>query len=75
MNTIAKFKCTEVNKRVGWGENPFVYDAKLSPVIGDSEENKKFYAASPGGQIVLTTIKDGHFEVGNEYYVKFEAAN
>lgn len=47
--TRAKFTCTEVSKRKGWGENEFHYAAKFSAVIGNSDENKIFFAATPSG--------------------------
>jgi len=71
MKTRAKFRCTEVAKRVGWGENPVMYAAKFSVVTGGSEENKEFFAATPGGNVELTTIREDHFEVGEEYFLDF----
>lgn len=73
-NTRAKFRCIEVSKRLGWGENPIMYAAKLTVVCGDNPENKIFFAATPGGSIEMTTIKHDHFEVGKEYYVDFTVA-
>jgi len=70
MNVRAKFVCTEVTKRKGWDKvNPFVYDAEFTIVHGDSEENKKFFAATPCGNLKLTTLSMDTFEVGNEYYL------
>lgn len=46
----------------------------LSPVYSGSEENKAFFAATPGGSIQLyTTNPDAAaaFEQGKEYYVDF----
>lgn len=67
----AKFKCNEVSKRLGWGDNPIMYAAKFSIVTAGSEENRKFFAASPGGSIEVTTVREDHFDVGKEYYVDF----
>ena len=69
--TRAKFKCNEVTKRIGWGENPIMYGASFRVVQGDNEENKTFFASTPGGTIEMTTIREDHFEVGKEYYVDF----
>ena len=74
MKTRAKFKCNSVTKRQGWGNFKFLYEATFSPVGGDSEENKSFFAATPSGTISLSTIKDDHFEVGKEYYIDFTVA-
>ena len=74
MATVAKFHCNEVGKRVGWGENKFVYAAKFNAVSGGSEENKSFFAATPSGNIDISTVKEDFFEVGVDYYVTFEKA-
>lgn len=68
MNVRAKMKCDSLepaNDGVGG-------TVKLSPVIGGSEENEKFYKYTPSGQLVLSTINQqalDQFEVGKEYYV------
>lgn len=67
----AKFKCTEVSKKEGWGVNPILYSAKLSVVYNGSPENESFFAATPGGSIELSTVAKDHFEVGKFYYVDF----
>jgi hypothetical protein len=40
-------------------------------VSSGSEENKKFFAATPSGIIELSALKEDLFEVGKEYYVTF----
>mgnify|MGYP001560465204 CR=1 FL=1 len=75
MKTVrAKFICYEITKRTGWGENNFVYAAKFNAVMGNNDENKSFFAATPSGNIELSTIKDDLFEVGKEYYIDFNLA-
>lgn len=77
MSVKAKFKVTGVTKRQGWGDNPFVWDIKLNPVVGNTEENKSFYAATPSGEITLGTVNENAanaFEPGKDYYVTFEEA-
>jgi hypothetical protein len=69
--TTAKFKCIEVTKRQGWSGNEFLWAARFSVVMGDSEENKAFFAATPSGTIDISTIREDHFEVGEEYTVDF----
>lgn len=71
----AKFKCMQVTKQTGWAGYEFLYSSKFSPVTSGSEENAAFYAASPGGEISLSTAKADHFEVGREYYVDFTPAD
>ena len=46
----------------------------MSPVCGDSEENKTFWKWTPSGRIEFQCINDAaveQFEVGKEYYVDF----
>lgn len=69
-----KFKCVEATKRVGWGNHPFVFASKFSPVTSGSEENKAFYAATPGGSLEICHHREAVFEVGKEYYVDIEEA-
>lgn len=75
--TRAKFRCTEISKKSGWGDNSsgFVYDAKFQAVYGDgSKENETFFAATPSGNITLSTLRADHFKVGQMYYVDFTEA-
>lgn len=78
MSVLAKFTVNSVNKRKGWGENPWVYDINLNPVTSGSEENKQFYAATPSGNITLSTVNESvasEMEPGKNFYVTFEAAD
>ena len=70
MQTRAKFKCHAVTQS-DWGNGVFVFAAEFSAVCGDSEENKKFFAATPSGNIKIQTMRDNYFEPGKEYYVDF----
>jgi hypothetical protein len=74
----AKFKCHGVTKRTGFNGHEFVYDAEMSPVVGNgregNEENDKFYAATPGGKISIVSAAV-HFEPGKTYYVDFTPAD
>jgi hypothetical protein len=74
MATVAKFKCNEIGKRTGWGDAKFVYGAKFSVVMGNNEENKKFFLSTPSGSIDISTLREDFFEVGEEYFVTFEKA-
>lgn len=66
-----KFKCNSVTKKTGWNpkEHPFLYSAEFSAVMGDSEENKKFFAATPSGNLTVGTVALDVFECGKEYYL------
>jgi len=70
MTVRAKFRVH--NKTVNsWGTEVF-----LSPVYGNSEENKQFFASTPAGDIRMTIkneVAAEQFEIGNEYYVDFIA--
>ena len=76
MNKVrAKFKCTSVTKGCGWGNNEFLYSAEFGAVTGQgSEENEQFFAATPSGNIKVSTVREDHFLVGKEYYVDFTLA-
>ncbi len=83
MDTIAKFTCNSVTKRASntWtpegkaGPDGFVFDAVFFPVTGGSDENKKFFASTPSGQIQVGTIREDHFVPGKTYYVEFREAD
>ena len=67
----AKFKVVaKTETESGWELN-------LQPVIGNSEENKKFYKYTPYGEFKMGTINDEaakYFIVGKEYYIDFNLA-
>lgn len=77
----AKFRVTEVQP-VDWGESyGALKQITLTPVGGaaggESEENKAFYAATPGGMIVLGVVNAAavaQFTLGTEFYVDFTPA-
>lgn len=57
---------------LGWIRPVFIYrKKKLSPVMSGSEENKKFYAATPSGSIELGQFGEEVFEPGKTYFVDF----
>lgn len=68
---IAKFKVTEkILKESG-------EEIRLAPVVGGSPENDSFFKWTPYGGISMGTINPeaaSQFEVGKQYYVKFEKA-
>lgn len=68
MDTRCKFKCTSKTERT-WGSPKTVFEYVFSIVYGDSEENKRFFAATPSGELKIGVVRDGTFEVGKEYYL------
>lgn len=69
MKVRAKFVCSFVDPT-----NKTVY---LGPVYSGSDENKRFFAATPGGQIMLHVLNDSAaaaFQQGKEYYIDFTPA-
>jgi hypothetical protein len=65
----AKFHVTQ--------KSPDGQHIQLAPVYSGSDENKKFFAATPGGNIDLWVVNQAaasQFEVGKEYYVDFTEA-
>lgn len=64
MATRCKFVCNFKDDRA-----KCVY---LVPVYSGSEENKKFFAYTPGGQLNFNTLNEAafaEFETGKEYYI------
>jgi hypothetical protein len=51
---------------------------QFSPVYSGSEENKKFFSATPGGNFSFYTVNKeaaDQFEMGKEYYFDISPAN
>ena len=71
--TRAKFKVQSLERRET-GENRMVETVRMHPVYAGSEENQKFFAATPVGSIEMTIWTPNLFEVGKEYYVDFTKA-
>jgi hypothetical protein len=75
---IAKFKVDKVERALDWSDKTReLQTICLSPVTSGSEENKRFYAYTPSGQINLGTVNAeaaAMFELGKEYYVTFTPA-
>ena len=69
-----KLRCLEVKDRLD------CVRVELKPVIakspsypGGSEENAKFWAATPSGTLKVGTVRADHFEVGKDYYLDLTA--
>lgn len=71
-----KFKCDTVSKSKHWDlQKDFLYEVRMSAVTNGSDENKSFWAATPGGQIQFNSIVDSSFEPGKEYYIDISIAS
>lgn len=70
--TRAKFRCVGVTKREHWDKSKgFLFAASLQPTTGGSPENDAFFASTPSGSIEISTVREDHFQVGQDYYVDF----
>jgi hypothetical protein len=73
--TRCKVVCQSVSKQRGWAGAEFIYSAVFTPVTDDgTEDNKKFFAATPTGRLELGVIREDHFQPGKSYYVDFTEA-
>ncbi len=72
----AKFRVDSIERRKWFGGSE-VQTIKLQPVHTGSEENQRFYEATPGGAIELACARPeaaAMFELGGEYFVDFTPA-
>ena len=68
--TRCKFQCSEVTKQTIWNKpGEFVYAAKFNAVSSGSPENDSFFAATPSGQISISTYKSDDFTPGKAYFI------
>lgn len=71
----AKFQVQSVTRRKNWDKaKGDLFDVKLGVVTATNPENSKFYAATPSGEIVLSTINEAAanaLPLGGEVYVDF----
>lgn len=76
----AKFKVTKISNtdtRYEGGSAQRLYHIELRPVSDGSEENKQFYAWTPGGEIQLSTVNEAvaeAFKDFGDFYVDFQKA-
>lgn len=72
MSVRAKFK---VDKK---SETLYGFEFVLTPVHGDSPENKTFFKYTPSGSINIAVVNPevgDQFVLGKEYYVDFTLAS
>lgn len=77
MSVRAKFKVVSITATEGYSGKGPMKSVKLHPVTYGSDENEKFYAATPCGQIEIGILSEDaakQFEVGKQYFVDFSAA-
>jgi hypothetical protein len=83
MNTRAKFQCTSVKKYKSgvWDaeakkvQDGFLYSYEFYPVTSSgTDENKKFFASTPSGNLELTAVREDLFVPGQYYYLDFSDA-
>lgn len=78
MSVRAKFVCKSITRQKHWDSSKGeIHSIKLEPVTSGSEENKAFYAATPGGSVQLDTLNESagkQFELGKSYYLDFTEA-
>ncbi len=72
-----KFVCSYIQKQE-YGDGKVGYVVGFSVVYSGSEENKKFFTLTPGGQLNLYTVNEAvasKLEMGKEYYIDISEAN
>lgn len=73
MKVRCKFKCMSHREFLGW-QGKMLHEVKFTPVTDGSEENKKFYDATPMGSLEIATIREMPFQLGKDYYLDIEEA-
>lgn len=77
MTVRAKFVVESVTMQKAWNGTGLIGTVALRPVTRGSPENEKFYEATPGGDMKLSTVNQealDFFQIGAEFYVDFTAA-
>jgi hypothetical protein len=75
MTTRVKFDCIEKRQYKGWNGHDFFYGYKFQVVVGNSEEDKKFFGSTPSGNLEISAVADNLFEPGKAYYLDFTPAD
>lgn len=69
-----KFACISKREYRGWRNHSTLFEYEFTAVTGGSEDNSKFFAATPSGVLKVSTVTDGSFEVGKEYFLDLSLA-
>jgi hypothetical protein len=78
MSVRAKFKCHTITEREGLERGQARPRRQAHPRHSGSDENKQFYAATPGGSVEIACANAeaaAQFVIGREYYVDFTPAD
>lgn len=80
MSVRAKFKVQSITQSAHWDRSKggSLYTVQLNPVTSGSDENKRFFEATPGGEIKLSVVSEEvgkRFPIGAEFYVDFTPAD
>ncbi len=74
MPTRCKFTCTSKRQYQHWDRaKGYLYEYEFSVVTSGSEENSRFFAATPSGTLKVGTVTDASFVVGADYYLDLES--
>lgn len=68
MITRCKFTCRSKREHISYDQTVY-YDYEFSAVTGNSPENKLFWKWTPSGSLVVSTVIDGTFKLGKDYYI------
>ncbi|MCE5247972.1 hypothetical protein LLG88_13755 [bacterium] len=77
MPVRCKFVCISKREYKDYSSPALVYDYEFNAVTGgqnSSEENKTFWKYTPSGKLNVSTVNDGSFVVGQEYYLDISPA-
>jgi len=70
MGTRCKFACVSRREYRNWDRaKPNLFEYSFEAVTGDSAENKAFFAATPQGELKVSTCRVDSFVVGKEYFL------
>lgn len=75
MKTRCKFYCSDISKSVttihknGESKETELFNVRFNAVVSGSTENEKFFAYTPSGQLTFSSVFEGDFEIGKQYYI------
>lgn len=77
MTVRCKMKVQSITKQAGWNGHKEVHTVDLVVVHGGSEENARFFAATPSGSLKISAVRQDigeQFPIGAEFYVDLTPA-